>query len=174
MDPFDRRKFLKFVGMGSGIALAGALAPSGILKLLGSASGGGALIRFPTVATSQGRDALSFRAVAGMPSDPLPAYASYVLEGSVNTLTRSGVLSRTVFAGAPTAMSNIALPGLSQTMRVTDVRTSWDGLRIQGLIPDRSQLLPGESQTVEILVDRSLGIVRAPFSGSTVNLSLQG
>jgi hypothetical protein len=127
----------------------------------------------PTPAKLQGPDVLSFRAVAGMPAAPLPAYASYVLEGSVNRVTRSGVLNRSVFAGAPLAMSGIALPGLSQTMRVTDVRSSGDVVRIQGLIPDRSQVLPGETQTVEVLVDQPHGIVRAPFSGSTVTLSLQ-
>ncbi len=173
MDPVDRRKFLKFVGMGSGIAVAGALAPGGTLKLLGNAGGGGALMSALALTKSQGPDALSFRAVAGMPSAPLPAYASYVLEGSVNPMTRSGVLSRTVFAGAPAAMSGIALPGLSQTIRVTDVRSGRGVLRVQGLVADRSQLGPGESQSVEILVDRLQGIVRAPFSGSTLTLSLQ-
>ena len=173
MDPVDRRKFLKFVGMGSGIAVAGAVASGGILSLLGKAGGGGAVMA-GSMAKSQGPDALSFRAVAGMPSAPLPAYASYVLEGSVNSMTRTGVLSRTVFAGAPGAISDIALPGLSQTIRVTDVRPARDGLRIQGHIADRSQVRPGESQTVEVLVDRVRGIVRAPFSGSTVTLSLQG
>jgi len=173
MDPVDRRKFLKFVGMGSGIAVAGAVASGGILSLLGKAGGGGAVMA-GSMAKSQGPDALSFRAVAGMPSAPLPAYASYVLEGSVNSMTRSGVLSRTVFAGSPGAMSNIVLPGLSQTIRVIDVRPAGDGLRIQGHIADRSQVRPGESQTVEVLVDRVRGIVRAPFSGSTVTLSLQG
>jgi len=174
MDPIDRRKFLKFVGTGSGIALAGAVASGGILSLLGKAGGGGALRPASALTTSQGSDGLSFRAVAGMPSAPLPAYASYVLEGSVNPGTRSGVLSRTVFAGAPSAMSDIALPGLSQTIRVTDVRPGRDVLRIHGLVADRSQIGPGESQSVEILVDRLRRIVRAPFSGSTVNLIMQG
>ncbi len=174
MDPVDRRKFLKFVGMGSGIAIVGALAPGGILKSLGNAGGGGSLIPALAPTKSQGPDALSFRAVAGMPAAPWPAYASYVLEGRVNPVTRSGVLSRTVFAGAPSARSDIALPGLSQTIRVTDVRPGRDVLRIQGLVADRSQIGPGESQTVEILVDQIRRIVRAPFSGSTVTLTLQG
>jgi len=173
MDPVDRRKFLKFVGMGSGIAVAGAVASGGILSLLGKAGGGGAVMA-GSMAKSQGPDALSFRAVAGMPSAPLPAYASYVLEGSVNSMARTGVLSRTVFAGAPAAMSDIALPGLSQTIRVTDVRPGHDVLRIHGFVADRSQIGPGESQNVEILVDRLRRIVRAPFSGSTVNLIMQG
>ncbi len=176
MEPIDRRKFLKYVGAGSGIAIAGTMASSGILSILGKAGGGGAIA--PSGALSArgnagGGDPMQFRAIVGLPGLPLPAYASYVLEGSVNPGTRSGVLSRTVFAGAPGAMSDIALPGLSQTIRVTDVRPAREGLRIQGLIADRSQVGPGESQTVEILVDRLRGIVRAPFSGSTVNLSLQ-
>jgi len=176
MDPIDRRKFLKFVGMGSGIAIAGTVASNGILSLLGKTGGGGATA--PNGALSArgnagSGDAMQFRAIVGLPALPLPAYASYVLEGSVNPVTRSGVVSRTVFAGAPGAMSDIALPGLSQTIRVTDVRPARDGLRIQGFIGDRSQVGPGESQTVEILVDRARGIVRAPFSGSKVTLSLQ-
>lgn len=176
MDPIDRRKFLKFVGMGSGIAIAGTVASNGVLSLLGKAGGGGATA--PNGALSArgnvgSGDAMQFRAIVGLPALPLPAYASYVLEGSVNPVTRSGVLSRTVFAGAPGAMSNIALPGLSQTIRVTDVRPARDGLRIQGVIANRSQVSPGETQTVEILVDRLRGIVRAPFFGSTVTLGLQ-
>src|SRR5712692_611068 len=96
MDPVDRRKFLKFVGMGSGIAVAGALASNGILSLLGKAGGGGAIA--PNGALSArgnagGGDAMQFRAIVGLPGLPLPAYASYVLVGNVNSVTRSGVLS---------------------------------------------------------------------------------
>lgn len=156
VEGFDRRGFLKLVGVLSGSVTVGALTPALALTKL------------------QGPDALSFRAVAGLPSAPLPAYASYVLEGSVNLAARSGVLSRTVFAGAPDAMSDIALPGLSRTIRVTDVRSERGVLRIQGVVSDQSQLQPGESPTVEILVDRPRGMVLAPFSGSTVKLSLQG
>jgi hypothetical protein len=172
MDSIDRRKFLKFVGAGSGIAVASALASGGIQNLLGNAGGGGTLISALGLTKSQAPDALSFRAVAGMPAAPWPAYASYVLEGNVNPVNRSGVLTRTVFAGAPGSMSDIALPGLSETIYVTDVRPAHDGLLIQGLVAGRSQV-GGESQTVEILVDRTRRIVHAPFSGSTVNLSLQ-
>ncbi len=168
MDPINRRKFLKFVGAGSGIAIAGTMASNGILSLLGKTGGASAI-----PSSARGGDAMQFRAIAGLPALPLPAYASYVLEGSVNPVTRSGVVTRTVFAGPPGATSGIALPGLSQTIHVTDVGPAPDGLRIQGLVADRSQIGPGESQTVEILVNRTRRIVRAPFSGSTVTLSLR-
>jgi len=155
VEGFDRRGFLKLVGVLSGSVAVGALTPALALTKL------------------QGATALSFRAVAGLPSAPWPAYASYVLEGSVNLATRSGVISRTVFAGAPEVMSDIALPGMSQTIRVTDVRASRGLLRIQGVVSDRSQLQAGESANVEILVDQLRGIVRAPFSSSNVALSIQ-
>lgn len=156
VDGFDRRGFLKLVGVLSGSVAVGALTPALGLTKLG------------------GPDVLSFRAVAGIPSDPLPAYASYVLEGSVNLATRSGILSQTVFAGAPEGMSDIALPGFSRTIRVTDVRSGRGVLRIHGVVTDRSHLRSGESRTMEIVVDRPRGIVRAPFAGSTLMLSLEG
>src|SRR5437867_11916038 len=121
----DRRGFLKLVGVLAGSVTVGALTPAIALSKL------------------QGPDALSFRAVAGMPAAPLPAYASFVLEGSVNQIARSGVLSRTMFAGAPDAMSDVAFSGLSQTIRVTDVRAARDGLHLKGAIADRSQIQPG-------------------------------
>jgi len=155
MDEINRRNFLKIVGVGSGAVAAGAVVPT-----LG-------------MPRWTGNDALSFRAVAGLPAEPLPAYASYVLEGSVNLASRTGLVSRTVLAGAPDAMSDIALPGLSQTIRVTDVRPAGGALRIQGIVSDRFQVRRGESPTVEILVDRLRGIVRAPFFGSIVTLNLR-
>jgi len=152
---YDRRGFLKLVGLLSGSVTVGALTPAVALAKL------------------QGPTAKSFRAVAGLPSAPWPAYASLVLEGSVNLATRSGVVNRTVFAGAPDVMSDIALPGMSQTIRVTDVRASPGLVRIQGVVSDRSQLQAGENANIEILVDQVRGIVRAPFSTSNVALSIQ-
>jgi hypothetical protein len=152
---YDRRGFLKLVGLLSGSVTVGALTPAVALAKL------------------QGPSAMSFRAVAGLPSAPWPAYASLVLEGSVNLATRSGVVNRTVFAGAPDVMSDIALPGMSQTIRVMDVRASPGLVRIQGVVSDRSQLQAGENANIEILVDQVRGIVRAPFSTSNVALIIQ-
>ena len=155
MEGFDRRGFLKLVGVLGGSVTVGALTPAfGLLKF-------------------SDPETLSFRAVTGLPAAPMPAYASYVLEGNVNLGTRSGVVTRTVFAGPPEAMSGIALPGLSQTIRIKDVIPSRGVVRIRGEVADRSQLAAGERPTMEILVDRSRGIIRAPFGISGVNLSLQ-
>jgi hypothetical protein len=178
MDNMDRRKFVKIVGIGSGIAIAGALASGKLLNLVGLGSGTNGT---SSLASGTGLAALSpslanpftFRGVVGLPQAPLPAYASYVLDGRVNPANGSGELSRTVYAGAPEARSNIALPGLSQSVRVTSVQPVGNALRVRGLVTDGSRLLPGESRSVEILVDRLSGIVRAPFSGSTVTLNLQ-
>lgn len=156
MDGMDRRNFLKMVGVLSGSVTVGAAVPSL------------ALVKF-----SSGPDTFAFRAVAGVPGEPLPAYASYVLEGAVNLRTRSGLLTRTVFAGAPEAVSDIALPGLTRVIRVTDVDSGRGVIRITGVTDDRSQLQAGESQTFEITVDRLRNTVRAPFIGSNVVLPIQ-
>jgi hypothetical protein len=115
-----------------------------------------------------------FRAVAGMPQRPLPAYASYVLEGHVDLGAGTGIVAQTVFAGAPEAMSDIALPGLSRTMRMTEVHQDSDGLRLLGVIDNRSQLRRGESANVQIRIDRASGMVSASFYGSETELSLAG
>lgn len=156
MDGMDRRNFLKMVGVLSGSVTVGAATPAL------------ALVNF-----SGGLDHIAFRAVAGVPAEPLAAYASYVLEGSVNLITRTGVLTRTVFAGSPEAMSNIALPGLTRVIRVTDVRPGRGLIRITGVIDDRSQLQKGESPTVDIVLDRVRNTVRAPLVGSTFLLQVQ-
>jgi hypothetical protein len=178
MDNMDRRKFVKIVGIGSGIAIAAAFASGKLLNLVGLGSGTNgtsSLASSAGLAASSGSSStpFTFRGVVGLPQAPLPAYASYVLNGRVDPLNGSGELSRTVFAGAPEARSNITLPGLSQSVRVTSVQPVGNALRVRGLVTDGSRLLPGESQSVEILVDRARGTVRAPFSGSTVTLNLQ-
>ena len=155
MEGVDRRNFLKLAGMLGGSVTVGALTPTiGLLKL-------------------STPETLTFRAIAGLPALPLPAYASYVLEGNVNLATQSGVVTRMVLAGAPEVMSDIALPGLSQTIRVKEVFPGRGILRIRGEVADRSQIGAGESPIVEIAVDRSRGIIRAPFLGSTLNLKIQ-
>ena|SRR2546428_5941023 len=156
MEGVDRRNFLKLAGMLGGSVTVGALTPTiGLLRL------------------STPPETLTFRAVAGLPAPPLPSYASYVLEGNVNLATQSGVVTRMVLAGAPEVMSDIALPGLSQTIRVKEVFPGRGILRIRGEVADRSQIGAGESPIVEIAVDRSRGIIRAPFLGSTLNLKIQ-
>jgi hypothetical protein len=53
---------------------------------------------------------------------------------------------------------------------VTDVADERGVLRITGVVDDRSQLRRGESNTFIVLLDRSLGTVKAEFFGDSVTL----
>jgi len=66
-------------------------------------------------AATAGRELFTFRAVAGLPAKPFPSYASYVIQGHVDIVRSTGIVTKTVFAGAPEAMSTIVLPGLFQS-----------------------------------------------------------
>src|SRR5713101_3410040 len=92
MDKINRRDFLKLVGAGSGAVLASTIPMSGMMNL------------FET------KDTMSFRGVAGVPSNIFPVYASYLVEGSVNLANKTGIMTRTLFAGAPSENSTLALP----------------------------------------------------------------
>jgi len=153
MEKLNRRKFLKVAGASSAMA-AGAVLPSSGLLANSAATNG----------------TVTFRAVAGMPQKPLPNYASYVIEGHVNLDARTGVITRSVFAGAPETMSTVALPGMSRIARITDVVEEAGLLRITGVVDDRSQLRRGESPTFTVLMNRSLGTVKAEFFGNSVTL----
>jgi len=153
MRKLSRREFLKVAGAGSAaLAAGGALTTS----LLGHADG----------------RTYAFRAVAGVPRAPLPSYASYVLDGSVDLTTGTGVLRKTVFAGAPDAMSPIALPGLSRSLRVTDVRRQGNSLLVEAVADDPAALTPEESPRSVIRIEPSEGVVLAPFVDTEVVLHL--
>jgi len=159
MDKISRRKFLKMVGAGTGVMAAGVVIPGGILS-----SGR---------VWQASKDKLKFRAVGGLPQGALPSYASYVIEGTVDLATHSGVATKNVFAGPPEAMSTIALPGLSRTIRITEVEGSGSVLRVRGVVDDRSQLRPGESQYVDITLDSGRDTASSSFMNSEVNLKLE-
>jgi hypothetical protein len=155
MGKLSRRDFMKLAGVGSaGMAVGGAF----IAKLLGQ----------PHAET------YTFRAVVGLPKAPLPSYASYVLDGSINLGAGSGIVRKTVFAGAPDSMSEIALPGLSRTLRVTDVRRGGDSLLVQAVVDDRDVLRPGESPWNLIRMEPSTGRVVAPLVDTEHMLQLVG
>ncbi len=154
MDKISRRSFLKLIGAGSGVVAASSLPMSGMMNLF------------------QTKDTLSFRGVAGVPSNVFPVYASYVVQGSVDLATRTGVLTKGLFAGAPSENSTLALPGTSRAIRVTNVIREGGVTRIRGIIDDRSQLLPGESETVDIKIDQRASIAEATFFGSLVSMRL--
>jgi hypothetical protein len=151
MDKLDRKTFL--AGVGS-VAAAGAVGVP-LTQRLGSASKG-----------------LAFRATAGLPKAPLPSYATHVVEGTVDLVRSSGLITSRVLAGHPGAMSAIGLPGFARLIRVTDAEARGQQVRLRGVIEDRSQLGRGESASVEVLVDRERGIVWAPFLGRQSELQL--
>ena len=166
MEDLKRRKFLTMAGLGLGAVAAAVMLPgSGLL------SKSGLLPESGSAATSSGD--LKFRAVAGLPSGAIPSYASFVLEGSVNLNTRSGVMTKTVYAGRPEAMSTIALPGLSRVVRVTGVKEEGGRVHVTGRVDDASPLHAGESRTVDVWIDRSRGVARAHFLSNEVALRLQ-
>ena len=88
----------------------------------------------------------------------------------MNLDAKTGVVTKSVFAGAPETMSTVALPGMSRIARVTDVVDEGSVLRITGVVDDRSQLRRGESNTFTVWIDRSLGTVKAEFFGDSVTL----
>jgi len=153
MKQMDRKGFVKLAGAG-----AAAAAAAGVPFV-------GGLLHHE-------RGTLRFRASGGLPTSPLPSYATHVVEGTVDLEAQSGTVTSRVLAGHPGATSGIGLPGLSRIIRVAEVKGSESPIRLRGEIEDRSQLRRGESPHVEIVVDRSRGVVEAPFLGRQVDLSL--
>ncbi|HKW72585.1 MAG TPA: hypothetical protein VJQ08_07145 [Candidatus Dormibacteraeota bacterium] len=152
MKAMDRRTFLKLAGAGSAVAAAAAIPAAGVLSLTG------------------GR--LSFRATAGVPARPLPAYATQIVEGNVDLAHGTGVITSQVFAGHTEGISDVALPGLSRVIRVTQVERQGAVTRLRGVVDDRSSLQRGESAQVEVIVDQAHRTVVAPLAAGRVTLAL--
>jgi hypothetical protein len=156
MNKLNRRKFLALAGVSSAAVTTG-----GAISLANLSN------------SSIKGNTLTFRAVAGLPSKPMPAYASYVIEGHVDIANRTGMLTQTLYAGAPKGKSTIAFPGQSRIVRVTDVQNLGGTLRVTGVIDDRSQLLRGESSTFNILIDPAQRIARTSRFGSDLTMNLE-
>lgn len=156
MNKLNRRKFLALAGASSAVVTTG-----GAISLANLSN------------SSIKGNTLTFRAVAGLPSKLMPAYASYVIEGHVDIASRSGVLTQTLYAGAPKGKSTIAFPGQSRIVRVTDVQELGSTLRVTGVIDDRSQLLQGESPTFNILIDSAQAVARTSRFGSELMMHLE-
>ncbi len=153
MPQVNRRHLFKLAGVGT-VLVAGAALP--------------AVARTRNDQPNQ----FSMRATLGLPEAPLPNYATYVIEGTVDLAAGTGLLASRVLAGHPDAQSNIGLPGLGRIIAVTQVEERGSQLTLRGLIQDRSQLQPGESPEVTLLVDRARGVLQAPFGRETVELRL--
>ena len=145
-----------------------------LFKLAGIGTAMAAAIGVPTVVRLRNdrQDQFQFRATLGLPEAPLPSYATYVIEGTVDLVAGTGLVASRVLAGSPDAQSNIGLPGLGRIMAITRVEERGSQLVFRGLVQDRSQLQPGESPDVELVVDRASGTIRAPFGRESVVLRL--
>lgn len=154
MRELDRKALLKAAGAGSAaVAAAGSGLP---------------LAKYFTDRTGH----LVFSSAAGVPRAPLPSYATQIVEGQIDLARGSGLVTSRVLAGHPGDTSLVGLPGLTRTIRVTDVEAKGQQVRLRGVIEDRSQLRRGEPHRVDILVDRKNGVVRAPFLGSQLEHTL--
>jgi hypothetical protein len=150
----DRRNFLKLAAKGSAVAAAATLIPAGVLNW-----------------TSRG--IMTFRALAGLPRNPLPMYATFVVEGHVDLDRGTGTVTKSLYAGAPQAMSNILFPGTSRSIRITNVEHSPNGLRLAGVVDGGEALKGGENRQVTIVVDTAQKLAHADFLGTAVVLQVQ-
>jgi hypothetical protein len=153
MQQMNRRRLFKLAGVGTLLAAGVATPTVGRLRL-------------------DQPDVFRFRATLGLPELPLPSYATYVIEGTLNLAAGTGLVVSRVLAGHPGAPSDIGLPGLGRIMNVTGVDVRGSQLTVRGLIEDRSQLEPGEDHQVELVIDRAHGVLQAPFHSRSVVLTL--
>jgi hypothetical protein len=154
MKNMDRRRLFKLAGVGSALAAGAALPVVG------------------RMVTQPEPGVFGFRASLGLPQAPLPNYATYVVEGTLNLATGVGLITSRLLAGHPDGPSEIGLPGLARIVKVTQIEANGAEINVRGVVEDRSQLRPGESATVDLVINRSRGTVLAPFGGRTVTLNV--
>jgi hypothetical protein len=153
MEKMNRKRFVKLAGAGSAAA----------------AVGGAGVFAGRLASLDVDGENLHFRASAGLPEAPLPAYATHVVEGTVNLATGAGLVTSRVLAGLPGAQGTLGLPGASRTVRISEVTGDRGVYRLSGTIEERSQLRRGESPRVEIVIDKGRRTVKAPFLGRRVD-----
>lgn len=158
MKSINRRGFLRVAGTGSLVAATVAV-PT--------------LMAAPRLTATSTQGTFTFRAVTGLPAKPLPSYASYIIEGHVNLSARSGMLTKTIFAGSPEAMSTVALPNLSRIIRITDVQDLGGTFRILGVVDDRSQLQKGEEATFELFLNPAQQLAHTRYMSTSLLLHLE-
>ena len=148
-----RRRFLELVGTGSAAAAASAVLPGLALS-------------------ASGQQTLTFRAEAGLPQRPWPAYATVVVEGSANLASGTGLATIRVLAGPPGNASGIGLPGTSQVVRITGATRSGNAVRLNGVVEDRSTLARGQSPGVNMIINLATRELRTTLHGSELTLPM--
>jgi hypothetical protein len=151
----NRRHLFKVAGVGTALAATAALPVVGRSLTESGQSG-----------------PFAFRATLGLPEMPLPSYATYIVEGTLDLVNGVGLITSRMLAGHPDDPSQIGLPGLTRVIKVTNIDSSASELKVSGIVEDRSQLQPGESAHVDLRIDRARGVVVAPFGGQLVTLSI--
>jgi len=160
MSEMKRRDFLKIAGAGSAVLAA---IGAGVVAT-------GKVFRADPISTDA-NEALAFRATAGLPQQPYPAYASLVFDGAVDPSAGTGTIRRAVYAGAPEAMSTIVFPGTERSYDVTRVTGGSEQMLVWARIRDGFTLEPGEPSTIRVHVDQRTGEVEAPFANAQLKLS---
>ena len=156
MPSMDRRKFL-------GVAAAGSAA----------VSAAGLAAAAPAAASpTQGPGILHFRAETGLPGRPWPAYATAIVEGSVDLRSGAGFVATRVLAGQPGSQANIGLPGTARLVRITKAATTGRTLRLHGVVEDRSTLAKGERARKDFVLDQANKQLRTAIAGTQMLLTL--
>ncbi len=152
MNTLSRRRFLTLTG--AGIV---AVAAGGIALAVRQLSGPG--------------NTLTFQAVSGLPAKPLISYASYVINGKIDTSNGTGTITKYVYAGPPESMTSIPL--YTRTVRVTGASQQGGVWHITGVVENQAQLQKGEDALLQLQLDSSRGMAQSTFFGSSVSLQLQ-
>ena len=151
----DRRQFIRRAATGTAAAAVVAAVPlSGFLRWMAAGK-------------------LHFKAVAALPKNPLPTYATFVVEGDLDLDRRTGTVTKTLYAGSPEAMSKIIFPGTTRSISVTDLEESGSTIRIRGMVDETPVLGPREKREMWMTIDPQRKLAEADFLGTPLVLKLQ-
>jgi hypothetical protein len=84
----------------------------------------------------------------------------------------TGLITKSLYAGAPQAMSNILFPGTARTIRITTVDRSANQVRLAGAVNTGETLTAREKRNVTIVIDTSRKVAHADFLGTAVVLQV--
>jgi hypothetical protein len=157
MASINRRAFLGVVGAGSAAAAASA-------AVAAAGPGAASLARKPAN--------LTFRAEAGLPARPWPAYATALVEGSVDLRSGTGVVASRIVAGPPRSQGDIGLPGTSRLVRITSATATGSEVTMRGIVEDRSTLTRGESATKVFVLNSATKQLTTELVGIQLSLAV--